>query len=67
MSKLLREMVYQPYVDKLSTIDKLIADYLPDASIKKRGNGLRGAFSRFRKNVVNVISILTRNALKATN
>jgi hypothetical protein len=64
MSQLLRDAVYQPYVNKLRSIDLAIAQYLSGASIKKRGNGLSGTISRLRKNLVNVASIATGNAIK---
>lgn len=64
MTQLLRDEVYQPYVNKLSSIDLAIAQYLSGASIKKRGNGLSGALSRLRKNLVNFVSIATGNAIK---
>jgi hypothetical protein len=65
MSQLLRDEIYQPYVNHMSAIDDAIAQYLPARTIKKRGNGMSGALSRFRKNLVNFVSIATGNAIKA--
>ena len=64
MNHLLREDIYQPYVNKLNSVDIAIAEYLPEISIKKRGNGIGGVMSRFRKNVLNLVSVVTGNALK---
>lgn len=64
MTQLLREKIYLPYVNKLSSVDQVIAEYVPDTSVKKRGNGLTGTISRFRKNLVNLVSIATGNAVK---
>lgn len=65
MSQLLREEIYRPYVNKLSSIEFAIAQFLSVTSIKKRGTGMSGALSRFRKNLVNIFSIATGNALKS--
>ena len=67
MNEILRKCVYQPYVNKLHSTDNEVFPYLPTTVIKKRGNGLHGALSRLRKNLVNVISIATQNALKPNN
>lgn len=67
MNEILRKRVYQPYVNKLHSTDNEVIPYLPTTVIKKRGNGLHGVLSRLRKNLVNVISIATQNALKPNN
>lgn len=59
--------IYKPYVDKLVSIDNAISSYIPDKVISKRGNGVSGLASRIRKQLVNIVSIATGNALKIHN
>ena len=60
--------IYQPYVDHLSTVEeKLILQNAPKPVIKKRGNGLHGVLARTWKFGMDRISIVTGNALKASD
>lgn len=65
MNKILRNWIYQPYVNRLDYYDKVVIDFIgPNALIKKRGNGMVGFVSRLRKKTFDVISIIFGNSLK---
>lgn len=64
----IKKGIYQPYVDHLSNVEEmLILQKSPKPVIKKRGNGLHGVLARAWKFGMDRISIVTGNALKATN
>lgn len=64
LSKTLKKMVYQPYVNMLKVIEKTTApQLLAEASVKKRGTGITGLISRARKNALNAVSVATGNSV----
>lgn len=63
-SSALMSLVYTPYVQHLVQIEELVNTRLPaKISIKPRGNGFRGFIGRLRKDVLNLTSIVSRNAV----
>jgi hypothetical protein len=65
LGKILRDAIYQPYVDTLSRIEANLVSYVPARRhIKKRGNGLLGIVSRLRKSGVDILTIVTGNAIR---
>ena len=63
----LRNNVYTPYVRMLQEVEKeLLINQAPIPRIKKRGNGLHGVLARGWKFSMDRLSILTRNAIKAS-
>jgi hypothetical protein len=65
MNKILRNWIYQPYIDRLNHFDKMVLDCIgPNLNIKKRGNGIIGFLSRVRKKTFDVMSIILGNSLK---
>lgn len=65
LKKLLKKLVYQPYVNILNAIESSAEfSLVQESSVKKRGAGLSGFFSRARKSAINAISIAVGNSLK---
>lgn len=68
LNKVLRNNVYQPYINRLNYFDGIVNKTLStDSTIKKRGNGISGVLSRFRKKLFDTITIATGNSLVPNN
>jgi len=66
MTRTLHEAVYRPYATRLARADLLVAAVLPPSAVQRRGNGIRGLVSRFRKFALDRLSIATGNAVRVT-
>jgi hypothetical protein len=67
LSQPLRNNIYIPYIQKLQQKEKILANNNgPIPAIKKRGNGIHGFFARSWKFSMDLLSILTRNAIKSS-
>lgn len=65
LSRTLKQMVYQPYVNLLNKIDQSTApQLLTQAVLKKRGKGVSGYISRSRKLTLNAVSVATGNSVR---
>jgi hypothetical protein len=65
MSATLRDHVYRPYVRRLEAEDRRVSAALgTPVSPKKRGTGVRGVLNRARKSAVDVLSVVTGNAVR---
>lgn len=67
LTKILRDHVYQPYINLLSSTDKMLRPDRTSDKTKIRGRGIKGLLSRVRKSAVNGLSIVTGNAVRAEN
>jgi hypothetical protein len=68
LNKVLRESIYQLYINRLDFFDHVVSDALgAESTIKKRGNGIIGLLSRVRKKVFDAITIATGNSLVPRN
>lgn len=64
LSRFMKERIYLPYVERLISYDKLLSsDYTLQTEVRKRGNGLHGMLSRVWKRTIDLISVLTGNAI----
>jgi hypothetical protein len=68
MSKTLRTAVYSRYLAHLDEIERAIAasGYSQRVRAARRGAGVRGIVGRLRKSTVDLLTIATGNALRAT-
>ena len=67
LTKFLRINVYTTYLERLDRYEDILAQQFNRTPvIRKRGNGVHGALSRLRKKSIDVISVLSGNAIKMT-
>lgn len=68
LTRSLKNYVYMPYVRELADIEsRLLRNESINQIPKKRGSGVWGVFSRFRKQVINLISVAAGNSIKVRN
>ncbi|MCX6494678.1 MAG: hypothetical protein NTY82_02730 [Actinobacteria bacterium] len=66
LNKITRDHVYTPYVSALSHQDGVVERAITaPAKMNHRGNGISGLIGRARKNVVDVLTVVTGNSLPA--
>lgn len=63
VTRALRDGVYGPYLVELHAADQIVLDALGPPAIHRRGNGIRGTVSRLRKSAIDILAIVTGNAL----
>lgn len=65
MTELMRNSIYEPYVAKLSAMELLLqSEFSGPQAVRKRGHGLHGLLSRVWKKSMDIMSIISGNAIR---